>query len=142
MERRAHEFGKSIRDITDRETSAGFRNNFERAGLEAFDGECAALWRYRTTHNRGHWMELHQLLEEGESIHARHFDVENDAIWLELQDFLARSERIGGGSDDLEPRLTRQLCLEDLTHDCAVIDDQHARNARGNSIGRLRVSCP
>jgi len=47
-------------------------------------------------------MELHQLLEEGESVHARHLDVEDDAVGLELEDLLARGEWVGGRRDDLD----------------------------------------
>ena len=50
-------------------------------------------------------MELHELLEEGQSIHARHFDVEDDAVRFEREDFLACGEGIGGGCDDLDAGL-------------------------------------
>ena len=68
----------------------------------------------------------HQLAQEGESVHARHFNVQHHDIRSELHDFVARHVGVGRGSDNLNVLFAAQFRGEHLPHDGRVVYDQYA----------------
>lgn len=59
----------------------------------------------------------HDLLQEGQAIHARHFNIDDQHIRPLLLHFFERKNGIGHGRNHLDIRLTLQRFTIDLTHD-------------------------
>src|SRR5690348_12415995 len=70
-------------------------------------------------------MILHQLLEKGQAIHARHLDVERQHIRLEGQNLVAGNERIRRRPHDLQVVFGGYGVGEKLAHDRRVVHDQN-----------------
>jgi hypothetical protein len=103
-------------------------------GLAAFGGQ-------RTEDDNRHRAVFHDLLQEGDAVHAGHFDVENQHVRFEIDDFIAGDIGVRGGADDFDARLGVEFFAEDLTHDRRVVHDEHfmklSCNCHGNFLKSL-----
>ncbi len=68
----------------------------------------------------------HEIAEEGDAIHARHFDIKGENMGLEGSDFFARFERIGRSADDENGGIARELAGEKLADHSGIVDDENA----------------
>jgi hypothetical protein len=50
-------------------------------------------------------MLRHQFAEEGQTVHARHLDIEGDHVGHFFADAFGGGKRIGGGAHDFDPRV-------------------------------------
>src|SRR4030066_83111 len=71
-------------------------------------------------------MQTHELFEEGDSIHVRHFHIQSEHVWLQVFDFLSCNQRIRGRGHHLEYRIFLKDCRKQLAHKRRVVNDQHA----------------
>src|SRR4030066_551214 len=71
-------------------------------------------------------MQTHELFEEGDSIHVRHFHIQSEHVWLQVFDFLSCNQRIRGRGHHLEYRIFLKDCRKKLAHKRRVVNDQHA----------------
>ena len=62
------------------------RDEIDRAELERAQRDVGALLRQRGHHHDRHRPQPHQVLEERDAVHARHFHVERDDVRIELLD--------------------------------------------------------
>ena len=98
----------------------------------------------RRDHHYGHRVAPHQLLQKGESIHPRHFDIQGEDIWVKLLDLFPRSVRIACRADDFEHRIGIDDSGQQLAHQGRIINDQNAiggvHNPQESGIGAIRPS--
>src|SRR5579863_10158324 len=71
-------------------------------------------------------MEMHQLLQERQSVHSRHFDIQREDIGHEGENLVASHVRVWRRADHFQIRLPAESIRQDLTHNCGVVDDQNA----------------
>ncbi len=74
-------------------------------------------------------MLCHEFAQEGDAVHARHLDIEDDDVGHLLLNAARRHERVGRGADHLYAGIRRKDPGQDLTHRGGVIDDQNANRA-------------
>ena len=72
----------------------------------------------------GCWLMI--FLQEGEPVHARHFDVERDHVRHLLGDALGGDKRIAGRGDHFDLRIGGEHLAQRLAHHGRVVDDQYA----------------
>lgn len=65
----------------------------------------------------GDGMEEHEAAQEGETVHARHLEVEGDDVGTEGEDLIAGDVGIGRGGDDFDVGLAGDGLGEDLADD-------------------------
>ena len=94
---------------------------FERpeSALRPFLGEAG------TDHDRDGVL-AHDLLQEGETVHAGHFDIEGDHVGHLFAHALGGDEGIAGGADDFDSGVGRQDVGEGLPDDGGIVNDQDA----------------
>ena len=120
-------FAASVfRKFAHRIGSARLGQHFHGAEFQRLQRGLAGWLGQRTDDDRRHGMKVHQLLQEGEPVHARHFDVQGQHVGLERKDLVAGHVRIGRGADHFDVRLSRQGLGQDLAHDGGIVDDQNA----------------
>ena len=97
------------------------RADFERPqrGVGAFLGQ-------RGNHDHRHRAQRHELLKEGDAVHARHLDVERQHVGIKLLDLLARDDRIGNGAYNLDIGIGGQHAANQLPHQCGIVGDKYA----------------
>jgi len=79
----------------------GFGDDVDRAIFESLEGALRALLGKTRTDDDGDGMLAHELLEEGEPVHAWHFDIQSNDIGYLLRDAIGRDKGIAGRRDEL-----------------------------------------
>ncbi len=97
----------------------------DRTELERAQRGFAASRRQRGDHHDWQRMRLHQLLEELEAAHARHFDVQSEHVWLEVLKLAPGGVAIERGADDLDLRVAAQDVAQRAAHQRRIVDHQH-----------------
>jgi hypothetical protein len=90
----------------------------------ACSGGVGAALGQRGHHHHRQRVQAHQVFQEGQPVHARHFHVQGDHVRGQALDLLARQQRVGGGADHVDGRIAGQDLGEHLAHDGGVVDDQ------------------
>ena len=73
-----------------------------RAGSERFHRDLGALFRERGADDDGRWVLGHDLLEERQTVHARHFNVQHDYVGPLVLQFFEREDRVLCRGDDFD----------------------------------------
>ena len=110
--------------FTNRLRAARLCKNVDGAGFESLKSGTAGGNSEGADYDDRHGAIVHQLPEERDAVHARHFNVEGEDVGLEGEDFVACDVRVRGGSDHLDIGLTGQCVGEDLAHDRGIVDDE------------------
>jgi len=87
----------------------------------------------------------HELAQEGQAVHPRHFDVEDDDVRPVLDDQIASFERIVGPADHTDVLGSGQYPGEDGPDQCRVIHDEYldgAATSHGATDPRSRRTAP
>ena len=82
-------------------------DEIDGADLKRLQCDFGTDLRERRHHDHGRRPERHDLMQEGESVHLRHLDVEGDDVGIQRFDAFARDVGIGGGADDLDVGIGR-----------------------------------
>jgi hypothetical protein len=116
-----------------------------RAQGERIQRDIRAALGERGHHHHRHGAQPHEILEEGDAVHLRHFHIQGDHIGVERFDLLARHVRIAGDAYDLNARVAPQDVGEQTAHQGGVVHDEDldpACGARGGCGGAaVHVSC-
>jgi hypothetical protein len=84
---------------------------------------------------------LHEQAQEGESVHARHFQVEREDVGFKFADAVTRLVGIDGAADHLDGGVGAQGIGGDLPHEGGIVDNQHADffwGGHGQEVGGRR----
>jgi hypothetical protein len=101
----------------------GLGDDRQRAGGQRVHGRAGALFRQRGTDDGRRRMLAHDLLEEGQAVHARHLDVDHEHIGpLDLH-LVQRIQRVGSNADHLDVGFALQRLAVDLADHRRVVDD-------------------
>ena len=121
----AGQFGdRFMQEITHAQLRTG--NHRHRTGGQCFGRDIAGTADPRTAHDDRRGPAGHDLAQEGNAIHARHLDVEQDHVRPLLLHLAQGKHRIGRGPDDADVGSLRQQLLYQLAHHRGVIDHHHA----------------
>ncbi len=104
--------------------TVGFAEHVHRAELEGLERVIGPALRQGAEHDDRHRPMLHEQAQEGEAVHARHFQVEREHVGLQLADAVARLVGIAGGADNLDGRVGAEGVGGDLPHEGGIIDDE------------------
>src|ERR1019366_43016 len=141
-----HLLGQALPQFSDRVRTAGFGQNFDGAEFQGLKGGKAGRLSQAADDDGRHRVEMHQLFQEGEAIHAGHFDIQRDHVGLEREDFVARDVGVGRGADHLDVALAGQGFAEDSADNRGIVNDQDADSSVGRhvrvSIWMATVSAP
>ncbi len=124
---RANLVGELLRVVEHAVANADLRlgDEIDRAQFQRAQRDFVAALGQRRHHHDRHRPQAHQLLEEVEAVHARHFDVERQHVRVVLLDEFARDERVGRGRHDGHVR----LAIDDFRHQAAdqrrIVDAQY-----------------
>ena len=83
----------------------------------------------RCTHDDRHGMLAHELSEEGQAVHARHFDVEQHHGWNEFFEHLDGFVGVAGGGH-FESGVGFDDGFERLAHNGAIVNNQNVHGCR------------
>ena len=81
----------------------------------------------------GNWLVGHDLLEERQTVHVRHLDVEHDDVGPPLLHLAHRDQRMRRGVH-MDAHLARQHGGHHLPHDGGVIDDEDVQRVGGRYL--------
>ena len=126
-----------VPQLSHRVRTAGLGQNLDRAEFQRLYGGAARGLREAADDDGGQRMEVHQLLQKGQAIHARHFDVQREHIGAQREDLVARHVGVGRGADHLDVALAGQSFGEDSAHNGRIVNDQ---DAYFSVAGHVRVS--
>src|ERR1700722_1155380 len=97
----------------------------DRAELQRGEGDVGASLGERRAHDHRHWPQPHQVAQELQAVHARHFHIERQYVRIEYLDLFARYEGIRRRTDDLQRRVGPENLRQQRAHQCRIVDDQH-----------------
>jgi len=110
--------------VVDAHTRLG--DDFDRTPLEREDGLAAVRPHLRRADDDRQRVLFHDLAQEGEAVHARHDDVEDDDVGSDLPHELDGLVRVGREPDDVDARLSGEEAVEGEPNGLGVVDDQDA----------------
>ncbi len=85
-------------------------------------------------------MLAHDLLQEGQTVHAGHLDIERDYVRHLFADPLGGDERIAGGADHLDSRIRGQDLAQRAAHHRGIVDDEDANFRGAHAVASLASS--
>ena len=100
-------------------------DEIDRAELERAQGDVGAALGQRRHHHDRRRAQPHQLAQEIDAVHARHFDVERDHVGVDVADQLARGERVARRTDAFHVGLTVDDLGEQAAHQRGIIHHHH-----------------
>jgi len=95
------------------------------AGGQGVQGSLGAAFRQGGANHHRSGMLGHDFAQEGESIHAGHFNVQNDDIGPLALHVLHGEKGVGGGADDFDAGVGVEGLGDDLAHDGGVVHDHY-----------------
>ena len=96
-------------------------DDVDRAVFKRFECALRAFVSETGANDNGDGVLAHDLFEEGEAIHARHFDVERDDVGDLFCDAVGGDKGIAGGGDDFDFRVGVEYLAQSLAHNCGVV---------------------
>lgn len=69
---------------------------------------------------------MHEFAQEGQTVHARHFDIQCDNIRFEAEDHVAPDIRIGSSPHHFQHGIAGEFLGEHLAHQDRIVYDEHA----------------
>ena len=112
---------------------ARLQDDVDRPRLQRLEQRLRPFLDQRGAHDDRHRPLRHQFAQEGDTVHARHLDVQRDDVGHLFLDVAGSGEGIGGGGDHLDLRIGGQDRGHRLADAGAVVDDQHT-----NLLHRVR----
>jgi hypothetical protein len=106
-----------------------FGDDVDRPVFQGLEGALRSFLDQTGTDNDRDGMLDHDFLQEGETIHARHFDVEGNDIGNLFGDAFGGYERIGRGGHHLNTGIAGEHVAESLANDGGIVDDEDANFA-------------
>ena len=100
-------------------------DDVHRPGGEGFEAGGRSFLRHRADDDHRQRAVDHELSQEGQTVHARHLDVERQHVRLVLENQIARDEGIRCEADDLDVGFVLQRIRQHPPHDGGVVDDEH-----------------
>lgn len=109
----------------------GLADDTERARLHRLHAAARALFGERGADHDRDWVLRHDLAQEGDAIHARHFEIKEDHVWEFIDHHAGGGESVGGEAHDGE----RRIGFDDAAHHDAgrgrVVHDQNTEGIAG-----------
>lgn len=125
---RLHQLGALLLDeLADAHTRLA--ENRHRAGIHGVQGDRRALLGQRGEHDGGDRLLLHQLAQEGQVVHARHFHVHHQHVGAQGIELLQGEQRIVGDAHHLDVRLAAELLAKHGADHRRVVDDHYLDHA-------------
>jgi len=113
---------QAVGDLADGIRATGLGDDVDGAGRQRLDADVGSRRRQRTHDDDGQWVVLHQPLQERESVHPRHLDIERQHVRIVAQDEVAGDEWIRRDTDDLDIRFAAQHIRQHFAHDGRIVD--------------------
>jgi hypothetical protein len=112
--------------MSDGHGAIGLGENVGGTGVHRFEGVSGAfLGEGADDHDGRHGGIFLEEAQEGESVHARHLEIEGEDVGQEFGHFLLRDEGIVGGSDDLDFWVQRERVGDGFPDEGGIVDDEH-----------------
>ncbi len=105
---------------------ARFGNDIHGAVFQRLQRSLRAFLGQTGTNDHRDGMLAHDLLQEGEPIHARHLDIQGDDVRRSGLYSFGGHERIGSSADHFDVRVRRQDIAERLPDHGGIVHDQNA----------------
>ena len=102
----------------------GLGDKVDRTQLQRLQRGLGAALGQRGHHHHGHGPQPHEIREEGDAIHARHFHVEREHVRFQFLDALASHERVAGRAHDFDVVRGLQYLDQDLAHQRRIVDHE------------------
>ncbi len=103
-----------------------FQDDFDGAVFEGLERGLRTGFRQARTDDHGHRVLCHDLVEEGNAVHARHFHVEGDDVGDLAADLVRCNIGVRRCCHDLDLVVRVEDLLERLAHHRRIIDDEYA----------------
>ena len=100
-------------------------DDVDGARLQRLHQGFGAFLRERRAHDNRDRALRHNLPQEGDAVHARHFDIERDDVGQVVLNTLRRDEGVGRRAHDADVRIALEYADQGLAHRGRVIDDQN-----------------
>ena len=126
-----------VPQLAHRVRPARLRQHVHGAIFQRPESRRAGWLRQTADHDRRQRMEMHQLLQKRQPVHARHLDIQRQHIRPQRQDLVPRHVGIRRRAHDLDIRLPRQRIRQNAPHDRRIVDNQDAYSA---VAGHIRLS--
>ena len=103
----------------------GLGHEIDRAQLQRLQGDRRARFGQRRHHHHRHRPQPHQIAEEGQAVHARHFHVQGQHVGIELFDLFPRRVGIGRRTHHFDAGVLAENLGENLADQRGIVHDQH-----------------
>ena len=107
------------------QTELGLGDDRSGTGSQRLEGGLRAFFGQRRADDHRRRAFGHYFLEEGNAIHARHFNIDDQYVGPDRTHPLQRKERVGGGTDHFDAGVGGQRLRDDLAYDSGVVDDHY-----------------
>jgi len=103
----------------------GLGDKVHRAQLQRAQRGFRAALGQRGDHHHRRRAQAHELFQEVEAVHLRHFDVQREHVRVGLLDEVARDDRVGRHAHHFHIGLAVDDLLQDAADQCRIVDAQH-----------------